>query len=522
MLTRIAFLLTAFALAAAAQLDRIEGERIRAHVRFLADDLLEGRAPGTRGGALAERYIAAQLAAAGVAPAAPDGTYLQRVPLKQVEILPAPALTVSRGGQSLQLEWLEEFVGHSHLQRPEVSLDAEAVFVGHGIRAPEYNWDDYAGADVRGKLVVLFTNEPPSTDPKFFGGPALTYYGRWTYKYEEALRQGAAAVLIVHTDATAGYGYHVVKANGRPQPQVGRAGEAPALTFAGWMTQAAGQKLFQLAGQSVEALLKRAGTRGFRAMPLGLRVRLNLKNRITDMETYNVVGKVEGSGAADEAVVFSAHWDHLGVGEAVNGDTIYNGALDNATGCAMLIEMARAWASLEPKPRRTALFVAVTAEESGLLGSDYFAKHPVIPAARIAGAFNFDTYSPLGRVRDAVLIGAERLPFYSLIQSVAERHQLSLKPDPRPGQGSYFRSDHFSFAKVGIPAVSVGMGSERAAPLSPALEALSKRLQGTYHQPTDEYTEDWDFAGLEQFARFGFTLGLEVANLERLPARIQP
>jgi Zn-dependent M28 family amino/carboxypeptidase len=519
---KITALLVAAVLAAPAQLDRIEGERIRAHVRFLADDLLEGRAPGTRGGALAERYIAAQLAAAGVAPGAENGSYLQRVPLKQVEVLPGASLTLNRGTNVVALEWLEEFVGHSHLQRPDVGIDAEMVFVGHGIRAPEFNWDDYAGADVRGKVVVLFTNEPPSKDDKFFGGPALTYYGRWTYKYEEALRQGAAGVLIVHTDATAGYGYHVVKANGRPQPQVGRAAGAPALGFAGWITQAAGEKLFQMTGQNVEAMLKRADARGFRAVPLGVRVRLSMKNRITDMETYNVVGKVAGSDGAGEAVVFSAHWDHLGTGEALNGDTIYNGALDNATGCAILIEIARAWAQMEPKPRRTALFVAVTAEESGLLGAEYFAMNPVMPAAKIAGAFNFDTFSPLGRVRDAVLIGAERLPFYSLIQSVAERHQLTLKPDPRPGQGSYFRSDHFSFAKAGIPAVSVGMGSDRTAPLSPALEALAKRLTGVYHQPTDQYTEDWDFAGLEQFARFGFTLGLEVANLQALPARIQP
>ncbi len=505
-----------------AQTDRIEGERIRAHVRFLSGDLLEGRAPGTRGGALTERYIAAQLAAAGVQPGGDEGSYFQRVPLKRVEALPTPKLSFSRGGEGAELEWLEEFTGHSHLQRPKVSLDAELVFVGHGIRAPEFKWDDYAGADVRGKIVVLFTNEPPSTDPKFFGGPALTYYGRWTYKYEEALRQGAAGVLIIHTDLTAGYGYHVVKANGRPQPQVGRAGEAPALGFAGWISQTAGEKLLKMSGNDVENMLKRADSRGFRAVPLGVRARLSMDYQITDMETYNVVGKVEGNGAADEAVVFSAHWDHLGIGDKVDGDEIYNGALDNATGIGILIEIARAWAQMEPKPRRTALFIAVTAEESGLLGSEYFAKNPVMPAAKIAAAFNFDTFSPLGRVRDAVLIGAERLPIFKLIQSVAERHQLALKPDPRPEQGSYFRSDHFSFAKAGIPAVSVGMGSDRVAELTPALDAVANRLKGAYHTPKDEYTEDWNFAGMEQFARFGFVLGLETANQQDLPARIQP
>lgn len=508
---------------ALAQTDRIEGERIRAHVRFLADDLLEGRAPGTRGGALAERYIAAQFAAAGLEPAGENRSFFQRVPLKQVEVAAPPTLTFARTGQApVSLAWLEEFTGHSQLQETTVNLDAELVFVGHGIRAPEFKWDDYAGADVRGKVVVLFTNEPPSEDPKFFGGPALTYYGRWTYKYEEALRQGAAGVLIVHTDRTAGYGYHVVKANGRPQPQVGRATGAAALAFAGWIHQSAGEKLFQMAGSSVEAMLKRADTRGFKAAPLGVRLKLGMSYKVTDMETYNVAGRVEGTDKAAEAVVFSAHWDHLGIGDPLDGDAIYNGALDNATGCAMLIEMARAWALMEPKPRRTAIFLAVTAEESGLLGSEYFAQHPLVPAERIAGAFNFDSFSPLGRVKDAVLIGAERLPFFGLIQNVAERHQLTLKPDPRPEQGSYFRSDHFSFAKAGIPAVSVGMGSDRVAPLSPEMQAVAKRLQGVYHQPTDQYTEDWDFAGMEQFARFGFTLGLDVANLAEIPARIKP
>lgn len=506
-----------------AQVDRIEGERIRSHVRFLSDDLLEGRAPGTKGGALAERYIAAQFAAAGLQPAGDGGTYFQRVPLKRVAVAEAPALSFTKqGGAAVSLTWLEEFAGHSHLQVEKVNLEADLVFVGHGIRAPEFKWDDYAGADVKGKVVVLFTNEPPSDDPKFFGGPALTYYGRWTYKYEEALRQGAAGVLIVHTDKTAGYGYHVVKANGRPQPQVGRAAGAPALGFAGWISQAAGEKLFQMAGGTVESMLQKADTRGFRVMPLGVRARLNMSYQVTEMETYNVAAKVEGSDKAAEAVVFSAHWDHLGVGDPLNGDATYNGAIDNATGCAMLIEMGRAWAQMEPKPRRSALFLAVTAEESGLLGSEYFAKNPLVPAAKIAGAFNFDSFSPLGRVRDAVLIGAERLPYFKLIQNVADRQMLTLKPDPRPEQGSYFRSDHFPFAKAGIPAVSVGMGSDRTAPLSPVLEAVAKRLQGSYHQPTDQYTEDWDFAGMEQFARFGFTMGLEVANLPELPSRIQP
>lgn len=518
---RIAALFLLSSLYSFAQVDAIHGERIRAHVKFLSSDLLEGRGPGQRGGALAEGYIAAQFAAAGLKPGAADGTYLQRVPLKVVEALGTPALTAIKDGKPLAFRWLDDFVGHSNLQQPKVNAEADVVFVGHGISAPEYGWNDYAGADVKGKIVVLFTNEPPSDDDKFFGGKALTYYGRWTYKYEEALRQGALAAIIVHTNATAGYGYQVVKANGRPQPQVARAAGAPALALAGWITEAAGERLFSLTGRNVAEMLKLADTTGFKAIPLGLRLRIAMDYKVGDMETYNVVGRVDGSDAQlkDEAVVFTAHWDHLGVGDPVNGDRIYNGAVDNASGTGMLIEMARAWASTDPKPRRSALFVAVTAEESGLLGSKYFAENPPLPAAKIAANFNFDSYSPLGRSSQTVLIGAERTSFYDAVQSVTKRFKLTIMPDQRPEQGSYFRSDHFSFAKVGVPAFSVNMGAERVAPLSPALEVVQKRLQGTYHQPGDEYAEDWDFSGMEQFARFGFTLGLEVANLEKIPAR---
>ena len=508
---------------ASAQVDRIHGERIRGHVKFLSSDLLEGRGPGQRGGALAESYIAAQFAAAGLKGGASDGGFLQQVPLKMVEVTGDPVLAASAGGKKLELKWLEEFVGHSNLQTPKVSLDAEAVFVGHGIHAPEFGWNDYAGASVKGKVAVLFTNEPPSESDKFFGGKALTYYGRWTYKYEEALRQGALAVLIVHTTPTAGYGYQVVKANGRPQPQVARKDGAPALAFAGWITEQAGEEIFALSGKSVAEMLKLAETKGFKAVPLGVRVSLSMSYKVSEMSTHNVVGKVEGGdpAARDEAVVFTAHWDHLGMGEDVNGDRIYNGAVDNASGTAMLIEMARAWASLDPLPRRSAYFVAVTSEESGLLGSKYLAENPPLPAEKIAANLNFDSYSPLGRSKQLVVNGAERTSFYDVVKNTAERYGLTILPDPRPEQGSYFRSDHFSFAKQGVPAFSVNMGPERLAPLAPQLEEVQKRLQGSYHQPSDEYGEDWDFSGMEQFARLGLTLGIDVANLDRLPVRLK-
>jgi len=510
--------------AAAAQIGAIQGDRIRPHVKILSSDLFEGRGVGQRGGALAVEYIESQFAAAGLKPGAPDGTYRQRVPLKLISVEGSPVVAMSKGSRKVELKWLEEFVGHSQRQQPGVSIDAEMVFVGHGITAPEFGWDDYAGTDVKGKAVVLFTNEPPSDDAGFFGGPALTYYGRWTYKYEEAARRGAAAVLIVHTDATAGYGYQVVKANGRPQPQVGLAAGAYALGFAGWITQSSADKLFALAGGTVEAMLKRANAKGFKPIALGTRMKLDVASKVEDVETYNVIGRVDGSDPelAKEAVVYSAHWDHLGTGEAVNGDSIYNGALDNATGCAMLIEMARAWAAMEPKPRRSVLFAAVTAEESGLLGSAYLAQNPPVAAAKLAANLNFDSFSPLGRAKSTVLTGADRTSFFGVVQAAAARHQLAIDKEANPGAGSYFRSDHFSFAKAGVPAFSAGMGKRAVEPLPAALEKVAGRMKGIYHQPSDQYYDDWDFSGIEQFARFGMALGLDIANLPELPARIKP
>ena len=510
--------------AAQAQIGAIQGERIRPHVKILSSDLFEGRGVGQRGGALAVEYIESQFAVAGLRPGTADGSYRQRVPLMLITMEGSPVLSMSKGAQKVELKWLEEFVGHSQRQELKVAVDAEMVFVGHGISAPEFGWDDYAGMDVKGKAVILFTNDPPSEDPKFFGGPALTYYGRWTYKYEEATRRGAAAIVIVHTDATAGYGYQVVKANGRPQPQVARVAGEHALGFAGWMTREAGERLFAMSGGTVDSMLKLADTKGFKPVVLGARLKLDIVNKVEDVETYNVAGRVEGSDPelSKEAVVLTAHWDHLGVGEAVNGDSIYNGALDNATGCAMLIEMARAWASMEPKPRRSALFVAVTAEESGLLGSAYMAQNPPVPAAKLAVNLNFDSFAPLGRAKSTVMTGAERTSFFGVVQAAAARHQLAIEKEANPGAGGYFRSDHFSFAKAGVPAFSIGMGARGTGPLPAALAAIAKRMSGIYHQPSDQYYDDWDFSGMEQFARFGMALGLDIANLPELPARIKP
>ena len=501
------------------------GANIRAHVKFLASDLLEGRGVGVRGGQLATEYLATQFELAGARPAGENGGWYQRVPLVGIETLPTATLSAHKAGKSENFRWLEDFVGHSETQRAASTLAAEAIFVGHGITAPEYGWDDFKGADVKGKVVVLFTNEPGSEDPKFFDGRALTYYGRWTYKYEEALRHGAAGAIIIHTTPTAGYGWDVVRNSwGREEPFVKLRPGDPALSMAGWVTREAGERLLALAGHNLTAMLKASESRSFRPVPLGITIRTSLPAKVRDIETRNVAAMVEGSDPRlkSEYVLFTAHWDHLGIGRPVAGDAIYNGAVDNATGCGVLLELARAWAALPQKPRRSAVFLSVTAEEGGLRGSDYYARHPLFPAAKTAVNLNYDALYPFGRTRDVVVTGAEKTALWALVQHVASRMDLEIQPDPRPEQGSYFRSDHFPISRAGIPAFSIKMGDEfRGKPAGYGDRIFAEYNEKHYHQPSDEYRDDWDFSGLEEMARFGFLIGIDAANQENLPARMK-
>lgn len=508
-------LAAAAAVVSLANAQEISGERIRAHVKFLASDLLEGRGVGVRGGELATEYLAAQLAIAGAKPAGVNGTWFQPVPLVGVQTQPDGA-RVRAGSQ--ELKWLVDVVGSAQTQVAAQEFDAEAVFVGHGITAPEFGWDDYAGGvDVKGKVVVLFTNEPPSEDPAFFGGRALTYYGRWTYKYEQALRRGAIGAVILHTTPTAGYGWEVVRNSwGREDFAVKREGEA--LAFAGWFSEEAGGRLAAEAGKTLEELLRMADTRGFQAMPLGLRIGGKLESKIREIGTRNVAGIVRGSdeGVDGETVIYSAHWDHLGRAAQPQADPIYNGAVDNATGCAMLLEMARAWAEAKVKPRRSALFVFMAAEESGLRGAEYYVSKPLMPLARTSLVLNFDSFYPFGRMKDVVLVGAERTTFWPQIQDIAARFELTIAPDPRPEQGSFFRSDHFPFAKAGTPAFSVNGGATFVANAEESLAKLKEYGVRNYHQPSDEYRDDWDFSNMEYLAQFGVALGQTAANADAL------
>ncbi|MFQ5817487.1 MAG: M28 family peptidase [Terriglobia bacterium] len=499
----------------------LDGERMRAHVQFLASDLLEGRGTGQRGGELAAAYIATQFALAGLQPAGPDGGYFQRVPLMGLETKTTTTLTFLTPRGERHLHYLEEFVATAETQQEVQEVDAEVVFVGYGIEAPEYEWDDYKGVAVRGKVLLMLVNDPPSHDPRHFGGKALTYYGRWTYKYEQARAKGAAGAILIHTTPSAGYGWAVVRNSwGRERPFVRLQPGAPALGIAGWITEAVARELLAAVGQDLTALAQAAAQRDFRPRALPLRLRAHLETQIRPLETANVLGLLAGSDPErnDEVVIYTAHYDHLGVGTPQSGDAIYNGAVDNASGTALLLELARAFAAAPHTPRRSLLFVAYAAEEGGLRGSEYYAAHPPFPPGKTAANLNYDALPMLGRTRDLALLGMERTTLYPTAQRIARALGLTLRPDLNPEQGYYYRSDHFSLAKVGVPAVSLDLGQDyvgKPADWGAAQERDYREKR--YHRPADEYDPGWDFSGLVAIAKFGVYLGWEAASVEVLP-----
>ncbi len=504
----------------------IDARALQSHVRFLAHDLLEGRGVGTRGEALATEYLATQLAMAGAEPGAGDGTYFQSVPLVEIRAQPDSVLRLA-GEEMIPAR---DYVGNNERQTGREVFVADLVYVGHGITAPEFEWDDYKDTDVRGKVVVLFTNEPPSRDDSFFGGPALTYYGRWTYKYEEAARRGAIGALIVHTDETAGYPWDVVRnsgSGGRPYVEV-QAGESK-LALAGWLTSSAGERVFSrsatTSGKSLGDLLDMANRKDFTPIPLNLPAEADLRSSIVPITTRNVIGRLPGRDPAlrDEAVLYTAHWDHIGMREEGQGeDGIYNGAVDNATGCAVLLEIARIFGQTDERPGRSVLIVFVGAEESGLLGSAYYAANPVVPVGKTAVNLNFDALYPHGATTDYSLPGYERTTLRMTVEDLAAKFGVSLTPDAHPEQGYYYRSDQFSLARHGVPAFSLRSGSQYVGrPAGWGEERVTEFRSQHYHQPSDEYRDDWDFAGIVGSAQFGLELGRIVGDQPDLPTWVE-
>jgi Zn-dependent M28 family amino/carboxypeptidase len=502
---------------------RITPQEIDAHLRFLSSDLLEGRAPATRGGRIAEEYIATQLQAFGVKPGVGDSSYFQRVPIDVVKADPATIKVTASGKASANLRFTDDVVVWPGSATDASSAHGELVFVGYGATAPEYKWDDFKGTDVRGKVLLVLVNDPPATaaEPNLFGGKAMTYYGRWTYKYEEAERRGAAGMLIVHTTERAGYPWHVVvSSNSTEHRLLPRDASLPApIRVRGWITDSAATALLSQAGLNMADLRKRAESRDFRPVSTGIIIDASMKNSVQHMAANNVIGLVRGIDpkVRDEYVAYSAHWDHFGIGPAVNGDSIYNGAADNASGVAAILAVAHA-AAEGVKPRRSQLFVFVTAEESGLLGSAYFGEHPTVPASKIIADLNIDNPALIGRFRDLEVLGDTKSSLGPQLAALVKSEGIRIVPDEHPEQGHFYRSDHFSFAKVGIPAVDVKGGYDYVGhPIGWGKAQRDDYTAHRYHQPSDEYRPDLDLTGVAQLAEIVYRFGLSLGNARTVP-----
>ncbi|MGH9649569.1 MAG: M28 family peptidase [Terriglobales bacterium] len=502
--------------AAQAAMKAIDAERIRAHVRFLSHDLLEGRGTGARGGDLAAQYLATQFALYGLEPAGDNGSYLQKVPLVGVITVPqdttyalAPA-----NSEEMKLTFLNDYVVMDETQNTASHVDADMVFVGYGISAPEFNWDDYKGIDLRGKALLMLVNEPPSDDGKFFKGPALTYYGRWTYKFEEAARRGAVGAVLIHKTEMASYGWDVVRNSWSGERSYLKV-QGPKLQAASWIQLEVARKALAAAGKNLDELMESAKSRDFRPVPLALKLKAHVVSKVRPFESSNVIAKLPGSDPKlkDQAVIYTAHYDHLGIRPSAPGDNIFNGAEDNATGCAVVLELARAYAGAARKPARSILFATVTAEEQGLLGSEYLGLHPPVPAGRIVLNLNFDNIAPLGEPEHVQASGSERTTFYSVVEATAKGFGLEIMPDSNPGAGYFYRSDHFSMARVGVPAFSVNAGQKFKGRTLEWGDQQSKEYRAKrYHQPSDEYRPEMDFASGRDIARFGLALGWKAAT----------
>ncbi len=526
MLKLLAALTVAFSLPLQAQQvhrpDSITPQELDAHVRFLSHDLLEGRAPATRGGKLTEEYLRGQLQSFGVEPGA-DGSYFQRVPIDVVTADQGNIRVRASGRATGTLRHPQEVVVWAGSATENSRGQGELVFAGYGASAPEYRWDDFEGMDVKGKVLLVLVNDPGfgTGDSTLFGGRAMTYYGRWTYKFEEAERRGAAGMLIVHTTEAAGYPWHTVVGSwAKEQRMLPRDPSLPApLGFQGWITDSAATSLLRQAGLDLSELRRQALRREFRPVSTGIIVDVAFQNTIENLESNNVVGVVLGRDPAlrEQYIAFSAHWDHLGIGPPVDGDSIYNGAYDNASGTAAILGIARA-SAVNPPAGRSFLFVFVTAEESGLLGSAYFGRNPTVPIERIVANLNMDGVTLLGRVRDLRVLGDDKSSLGPQLGRMIAAHGMRITPDAFPERGYFYRSDHFSFAKVGVPAISVAAGMDYVGrPAGWGKERSEEYTARRYHQPADSYSDEFDFSGTVQLSEIVLRFARELSTMRGVP-----
>ena len=501
----------------------ITKEDLARHVQVLASDEFEGRAPASRGEEKTINYLIDQFKKLGMQPGNGD-SYLQEVPLVEITADDNMQLVISGKGKPLTFKYLDDFVAGSPHVTETVSLKrSPLVFVGYGIVAPEYGWNDYAGLDVTGKTVVVLVNDPgyATGDSTLFRGKAMTYYGRWTYKYEEAARQGAAGVLIVHQTGPAGYPWTVVRNSwSGPQFYLQSADSGKSQSAVqGWITLESARQLFQAAGQDFDVLQQKAARKGFRPVPLPLTVSITIHNTYRFSKSYNVIARYPGKDRAEETIIYTAHWDHFGINPTLEGDTIMNGARDNATGTAALLELAEAFSKLDYPTRRSVVFLAVTAEEQGLLGSAWYATHPIYPLNKTVANINMDAMNIFGPTKDITVIGLGYSELDDVLRQEASAQGRYLRPDPEPEKGYYFRSDHFSFAKQGVPALYAKMGVEHTEKGEQWMrERVDWWVKTHYHKPSDEYDPSWwDLRGMEQNVRLLFRVGYRLADSNWFP-----
>ncbi len=501
-------------------------DSLMSHIKTLASDEFEGRGPGTRGEELSINYIAGEFKKIGLQPAGSDGSYFQKVPLVGITTKKDAELSIKAGGKQMSLRFGDDFVARTVRVVERASFDADMVFVGYGVVAPEYGWDDYKGMDVRGKVLVMLVNDPPVPDPKdasqldakVFKGRAMTYYGRWTYKYEIAAEKGAAGVLVIHETGPAGYPWSVPRGSFTIEnfDLVSKDNNQSRVNIEGWIANERVRELFAAVGKDFDSMKRAAIRSDFKPVELGARASLTVENTIRRIESNNVVGKLEGSDPLlkNQYVIYTAHWDHLGVGEPdARGDRIYNGALDNATGTGGLIEIARAYMALPKPPRRSILFLSVTAEEKGLIGSKYYAENPIYPLAKTVGVINMDGLNQWGPTRDITVIGLGNSTLDDVLRRAAAEKGRVLTPDAEPEKGFYYRSDHFNFAKQGVPALDPQDGVDFIGkPKDWGKQKRDEYTANDYHKPSDEIKPDWNLSGAIEDLRLHFTVGYRVAQ----------
>lgn len=516
----ILFLFSAFSCKEETKESEPFGEHIKSHIKTLSSDGFEGRTPATPGGRKTVEFIESEFKRIGLKPAI-NGSYRQSVPLLEIKGSDFSDLEI-RGNERIlhSFQYGEEMMITSNLREENINIEnSELVFAGYGIVAPEYNWNDYEGIDVEGKTVVILVNDPgfATRDSTLFTGKAMTYYGRWTYKFEEAARQGAAAALIVHQDEPAGYGWDVVRNSWSGAQYRIAKDESNYLEAQGWIHLDAARELFAGAGTTLEKAMEKAKQTGFKAEPLNLRTSVNFNNSFERLESYNVAGYLEGSEHPEETVIYTAHWDHLGKVEKDGEKLIYNGAVDNATGVAGLIAMGEHFADLEEAPNRSVVFLAVTAEESGLIGSQHYAENPLFPIAQTVAGINMDALNVYGPTHDVEVVGYGYTELDDYLKKHAEKQNRVVVPDPHPERGFYFRSDHFNLARKGIPAMFASGGDDYVGKDEEYSEMAKQDRRSRYHQPSDTIHDLWRYDGIRQDLRLFFSIGKELANSDDFP-----